>query len=132
MKKRRFLFLLLMLFSVLGALTFFGDKGIFHLLRLKKELSRLKEDNRRIEAENQKLREEVRRLQSEKRYIEEIARKELGMVKGGEIIYQFDSTKYPLPSHPSKGGVATDKEQLLPRRRDGEAAGEGKRKEPSK
>jgi cell division protein FtsB len=36
------------------------------------------------------LKEEVRRLQQEKRYIEEIARKELGMVKKGEIIYQFD------------------------------------------
>lgn len=43
-----------------------------------------------MEEENQRLREEVRRLQHEKRYIEEIARKELGMVKEGEIIYQFD------------------------------------------
>lgn len=43
-----------------------------------------------MEEENQKLREEVRLLQHEKRYIEEIARKELGMVKEGEIIYQFD------------------------------------------
>jgi cell division protein FtsB/cell division protein DivIC len=37
------------------------------------------------------LREEVKRLQRDKRYIEEIARKELGMVKEGEIIYQFDT-----------------------------------------
>lgn len=44
----------------------------------------------KTEEENQKLKEEVRRLQHEKRYIEEIARKELGMVKEGEIIYQFD------------------------------------------
>ena len=47
--------------------------------------------NLKTEEENRKLREEVRRLQHEKRYIEEIARKELGMVKEGEIIYQFDS-----------------------------------------
>ena len=44
----------------------------------------------KMEEENQRLREEVRRLQHEKRYIEEIARKELGMVKEGEIIYLFD------------------------------------------
>jgi len=43
-----------------------------------------------MEEENRNLREEVRRLQHEKRYIEEIARKELGMVKEGEVIYQFD------------------------------------------
>ena len=43
-----------------------------------------------MEEENRRLKEEVRRLQHEKRYIEEIARKELEMVKEGEIIYQFD------------------------------------------
>ena len=78
---------------ILGLLTFLGDKGIFSLLRLQKELVRIKEDNRKVEEENQKLREEVRRLQNEKRYIEEIARKELGMVKQGEIVYQFTPPK---------------------------------------
>jgi cell division protein FtsB len=54
---------------------------------------RIKEASRTIEEENRKLKEEVRRLQNEKRYIEEIARKELGLVKGGEILYQFDPPK---------------------------------------
>ena len=85
--------MILVLFLVLGLLTFFGDKGVLQLLRLQKELSRIKEANKGTEAENRKLREEVRRLQNEKRYIEEIARKELGMVKEGEIIYQFDSPR---------------------------------------
>lgn len=89
-KKRRFLILIVASILILGLLTFFGEKGIFHLLHLRKELARIKEMNRKIEEENQKLKEEVRRLQNEKRYIEEIARKELGMVKEGEIIYQFD------------------------------------------
>jgi len=90
MRKKSLLMLILSLFLILGLLTFFGDKGILHLLRLQKELGRIKEENRKTEDENRKLREEVRRLQKEKRYIEEIARKELGMVKEGEIIYQFD------------------------------------------
>lgn len=90
LRKKRLLILILSLFLILGLLTFFGDMGILHLLRLKKELSRIKEVNMKTEEENQKLKEEVRRLQHEKRYIEEIARKELGMVKEGEIIYQFD------------------------------------------
>jgi cell division protein FtsB len=90
-RKKRFLFLLiLLLFLFLGFFTFFGDRGILHLVRLQKELNRIKDVNTKIEEENQKLREEVRRLRNEKRYIEEIARKELGMVKEGEIIYQFD------------------------------------------
>jgi len=86
---------MVILFLIMGFFTFFGDKGILHLLRLQKELARIREMNIKIEEENQKLKEEVKRLQSDKRYIEEIARKELGMVKEGEIIYQFDT--------PSKG-----------------------------
>jgi len=93
MRKRNFLVLVLVLSLILGLLTFFGDKGVFNLLRLQKELSRIREENQKVEEENQKLREEVKRLQTEKRYIEELARKELGMVKEGEIIYQFDPPK---------------------------------------
>ncbi len=89
-KKRKILFLFFAFLLILGLLTFFGEKGIFHLFRLQKELARIKEENQKVEEENQKLKEEVRRLQQEKRYIEEIARKELGMVKEGEVIYQFD------------------------------------------
>jgi cell division protein FtsB/cell division protein DivIC len=91
MRKRRILLFILILFLILGLFTFFGDKGILHLVRLQKDLARIKETNNKMEEENRRLQEEVRRLQNEKRYIEEIARKELGMVKEGEIIYQFDS-----------------------------------------
>jgi cell division protein FtsB len=90
MKKKRVLLLILISFLILGFFTFFGEKGVLHLLRLQKELDRIKETNMNMEEENQKLKEEVRRLEHEKRYIEEIARKELGMVKEGEIIYLFD------------------------------------------
>ena len=91
MKKKRLLLFILIPLLILGGFTFFGEKGILHLLRLKKEVVQIKERNLKLEEENQKLREEVKRLQRDKRYIEEIARKELGMVKEGEIIYQFDT-----------------------------------------
>jgi cell division protein FtsL len=93
MKKKRLLLLILISFLIFGILTFFGEKGILHLFRLRKELVRVNEKNSKLEEENQKLKGEVKRLKSDKRYIEEIARKELGMVKEGEIIYQFDSPK---------------------------------------
>jgi cell division protein FtsL len=90
MKKKHLLLLILIPLLILGVLTFFGEKGILQLFRLKKEVVQIKERNTKLEEENQKLREEVKRLQKDKRYIEEIARKELGMVKEGEIIYQFE------------------------------------------
>ena len=90
MKKRHLLPFIFIPLFILGIFTFFGEKGILQLLRLKKEVIQIKERNIKLEKENQKLREEVKRLQRDKRYIEEIARKELGLVKEGEIIYQFD------------------------------------------
>src|SRR5512143_3901023 len=90
MRKRRVLWLMMVFLLLVGCLTFFGEKGILGLLRLRKEVTRIKEINSRLEEENQKLKEEVKRLQSDKRYIEEIARKELGMVREREIIYRFD------------------------------------------
>lgn len=93
MRKKRVLLLILLFLLILGTFTFFGEKGIFNLLRIRKELANIKEKNGKLEEENQKLREEVKRLQTDRRYIEEIARKELGMVKEGEIIYQFDDKK---------------------------------------
>jgi cell division protein FtsL len=90
-KKKRLLLFILIPLLILGVFTFFGEKGVLHLLGLRKEVVRIKERNIKLEEENQKLREEVKRLQKDKRYIEEIARKELGMVKENEIIYQFDA-----------------------------------------
>ena len=114
MKKKGLLLFFLVSFLILGYLTFFGEKGIFHLHRLEKELVRIREANRKVEEENQKLRDEVRRLQQDKRYIEEIARKELGMVKAGEILYLFDSS-----SNEQKGKErTTDKEEKKPPRED--------------
>ncbi|MFB3883703.1 MAG: septum formation initiator family protein [Thermodesulfobacteriota bacterium] len=90
MKRKRIFLFAFILLLILGFFTFFGDNGILHLLRLQKELARIKEASAKMEEENRYLKEEVRRLRYEKRYIEEVARKELGMVKEGEIIYQFD------------------------------------------
>ena len=93
MRRKRILLFILGFLLILGLLTFFGDKGILRMMHLQKELVKIQEDNRQIEMENQKLKEEVRRLKVEKQVIEEIARKELGMVKEGEVIYQFDPAK---------------------------------------
>jgi cell division protein FtsB len=91
-RKKPLLLLALTFVLILGLLVFFGERGILHRLRLQKELARIKAENAKVDEENRKLKEEVRRLQTERKYIEEIARKELGMVKEGEIVYQFDTT----------------------------------------
>jgi cell division protein FtsB len=42
-----------------------------------------------MEEINSALRQEIKSLRSDRRYIEDIARRELGMVKADELVYQF-------------------------------------------
>jgi len=63
--------------------------GMVRSYRLHREISRLKEETDRLARENQALREEIRRLKSDPAYIEEVARKELGMIRENEILFDF-------------------------------------------
>ncbi len=71
----------------------FGEKGFFSLHRMGLELREMKEVNERIREENKRLIRELYLLKNNKKYIEEIARKELGLIREGEIVYQFKEEK---------------------------------------
>jgi hypothetical protein len=56
MRKKRILLLILIFLLILGIFTFFGEKGIFNLLRIQKEVARIKENvSRPIDAISRKL-----------------------------------------------------------------------------
>jgi len=87
---KRFLVTILLLVSVMIFFTFFGDKGLLQVYRLRRELKEIERDNKELRQENDRLRAEIDNLRTDRKYIEELARRELGLVKKGEIIYQFD------------------------------------------
>ncbi len=87
---RRILIPILLLLSVMIFFTFFGDKGLLKVYRLRRELREIERANMELRRENRKLRDEISNLRTNKKYIEELARRELGLVRKGEIIYQFD------------------------------------------
>jgi cell division protein FtsB len=58
---------------------------------LQTEATRLSQQLEQAEARNAELEAELVQLQDDKNYMEFIARKELGMVKGGEIQYIFET-----------------------------------------
>ena len=87
---RRILIPILLLISVMIFFAFFGDKGLLQVYRLSKELKEIERTNMELQRENERLRAEIEHLRTDKQYIEELARRELGLVKKGEIIYQFD------------------------------------------
>jgi cell division protein FtsB len=88
--KKRILVPILLLISVMVFFTFFGDKGLLQVYRLRRELKEIERTNTELRQENEKLRAEIDNLRTNKKYIEELARRELGLVKKGEIVYQFD------------------------------------------
>ena len=81
--------LLVVLLSLITYQTIFGDKGLIHLKQLEEELNSIKKINNNHRLENKLLREEIDLLKYSELYIEEKARKELGLIKNKEIIYHI-------------------------------------------
>lgn len=73
--------------------TVFGDKGLLRIYELRQDKSKI--DSRLIDTkgENDKLKREILALKSDRRYLESIARKDFGLVRSNEVIYQFPQEK---------------------------------------
>lgn len=76
---------ILLLFSLL-VFIMFSDSGLADLFKLKSERDRLFQENARLKRENLTMYRMIERLKDDPEYIESIARKELGMIKKGEVI----------------------------------------------
>ena len=81
--------LLVFLLSLITYQTILGEKGLLHLNQLEEELNSIKKINNNHRLENKLLREEIDLLKYSDLYIEEKARKELGLIKNKEIIYHI-------------------------------------------
>ena len=70
---------------VLDALV--GDRGLMATLRARREYHELADTIARQRAENARLADQARRLREDPRTIEEVARRELGLIKPGEKVF---------------------------------------------
>lgn len=84
--------------------TVLGERGVFHLWRLRGEKIQLDEKNFALQKENDALRDRVDRIRSDDRYLEKLAREELGLIRQGEMVYRFA----PSDSKRNKGGVLAE------------------------
>ena len=64
-----------------------GDRGLLAMLRARHEYDDLAASISRQRAENVRLRDQARRLREDPSAIEEIARRELGLIKPGERVF---------------------------------------------
>lgn len=69
--------------------TIFGERGLLRIYHLNKEKQQVQQRLEAINGENMKLVREVDALKNDRRYLESIARRDFGMVRKNEVIYQF-------------------------------------------
>ena len=91
-KKRKWFLLLWPLLVLASVLTIiWSPNGLLHLRQLHQEHQALVQKNLILEKENHRLYGEIDRLRNDPAAIEHLARQELGLVKDGELIFQFVS-----------------------------------------
>jgi cell division protein FtsB len=64
-----------------------GEKGLLSLLKARRDFDAIEQSLLRARSENVRLREYARRLREDPRAIEELARRELGLIKPGEKLF---------------------------------------------
>jgi cell division protein FtsB len=64
-----------------------GEKGLLETVKKRQEFKVLEESIRRARAENELLRQEAKRLRSDPTAIEDLARRELGLIRPGEHLF---------------------------------------------
>lgn len=78
----------LLILIILG-FALFGQRGILRTLQASRHHAALEAEVQQQEAVIRQLKQEIEALRSDRKYIEAIARRELGMVKEDELVYQF-------------------------------------------
>jgi cell division protein FtsB len=73
--------------SLIIADGFVGERGLLAMLQARHEYDQLAATIARQRSENERLREQIRRLNDDPGAIEEIARRELGLIKPGEKVF---------------------------------------------
>jgi cell division protein FtsB len=75
-----------------------GDRGLLAMLRARHQYDQLAAAIAAKRAENARLREEIRRLREDPSAIEEIARRDLGLIRKGEKMFIIKDL--PSPAKP--------------------------------
>jgi len=79
--------LLLFMATVIVVDGLVGDRGWLAMMRARHEYDELAASIARLRMENARLREEARRLREDPEAIEEVARRQLGLIRRGEKVF---------------------------------------------
>ncbi len=89
--KKIFLTIIVILSTVLAIYVF--TPCIIEQRKLNKQIADLKSEIEKVRKSNKQLTKEIFALKNDSLYIEKLARKELGLIRSGEIIYKLKPDK---------------------------------------
>jgi cell division protein FtsB len=73
----------------MALLITFGNRGLVDNYLMSRRLAQLKSQSNEMTSENNELKNKILLLRNDLTYMEAVARKELGMVKKGDIVYRL-------------------------------------------
>jgi cell division protein FtsB len=85
--KRAIEYALLFIGCVVFVDALVGEKGLLESIKKRQEFAALEQSIQRARAENARLSEEAKRLRSDPATIEDLARRELGLIRPGEHLF---------------------------------------------
>lgn len=101
-RKRRIVFVAVVLVILIAAPSVGGKKSLVKIFQMSKTRTELQQEISRLRQINEEITREIQALAHNPSQVEAIAREDLGLVKPGEIVYQFSSqrptTALPAPS----------------------------------
>lgn len=83
--------------------AFAGERGLFETWRIEREYRQLSAALADIRRQNAELSDRARRLKSDPTAIEEAARRDLGLMRAGEILFIVKDVPPPKPSDEKRG-----------------------------
>ncbi|MFH1905430.1 MAG: septum formation initiator family protein [bacterium] len=89
--KKVLLSIIIILSAVLAIYVF--TPCIIEQRKLNKQIANLENEIERVRESNKKLAKEISALKNDSLYIEKLARKELGLIRSGEVIYKLKPDK---------------------------------------
>src|SRR5439155_2902369 len=92
--------LLLFVAAIIVVDSLVGDRGLLAMLQARKEYDQLAATLAHERAQNARLREEARRLREDPSAIEEIARRDLGLIRPGERLFIVKDVPPPSQASP--------------------------------
>jgi len=81
--------ILLLLLAAVMWILFSPGAGLVSLIGHRSDIKQLEQEISELEKENSSLQAEIDRLQNDPEYLEEVARKEYGLLKKNERVYDF-------------------------------------------